>query len=60
MLHELSYVTTAALNYTFHFYKMHEHSVIHEKDSFNKHFRNYTFYSVEVGSSVNNQVQAVL
>ena len=42
------YVTTVALNYTFHFYKMHKHGVSHEKDSFNKHLRNYIFYSAEV------------
>ena len=42
------YVTTAALNYTFPSYKMHEHSVSHEKDSFNKHLMNYMFYSAEV------------
>ena len=35
------YGTTVALNYTFHFYQMHEHgSVSHEKDSFNKHLKN--------------------
>ena len=36
VLHE-GYVTAAALNYTFHFYRMHEHvSASHRKDSFNK------------------------
>ena len=28
-----------------------------KKDSFNKHLRDYMFYSAEVGSSVKNQVQ---
>ena len=55
------YVATVALNYTFQFYRMHKHiNVIHEKDSFNKHLRNYMFYSVEVGSNVKSQVLAVL
>ena len=40
---------------------MHEHvSASHEKDSFNKHLKNYMFHSAEVGSSVKNQVLAVL
>ena len=31
-----SYVTAVALNYTFHFYKMHENvNLSHEKGSFN-------------------------
>ena len=32
----------------------------HEKDSFNIHFRNYMYYSAEVGSRVKNQVLEVL
>ena len=49
----MSYVITFALDYTFHFYRMHEHvTVSHEKDSFNKHLSNYRFYSVKVDSSV--------
>ena len=32
----------------------------HEKDSFNIHFRNYMYYSAEVGSRVKNQVLVVL
>ena len=40
---------------------MHEHvSASHKKDSFNKHLKNYMFHSAEVGSSVKNQVLAVL
>ena len=55
------YITTLALYYTFHFYKMYENiSVSHERDSFNEPLRSYMFYSAEVGSSVKNQVLAVL
>ena len=55
------YVTTVTLNSTFHFYKMHELiSVSHERDSFNKHLRNYILYIVEVGSSAKDQALAVL
>ena len=60
MLHELR-----LCNHTFHFYRMHKHvSVSHKKDlkttGFNKNLNKYRFCSVEVSSSVKNQVLAVL
>ena len=48
-------MTTVALNYIFHFYRMHEHvSVSHEKADFNRNLRNCRFCCPEVDSSVSN------
>ena len=45
------YVTIVALNYTFHFYRLHEHiSISHETGSFNKHLRKYMFYVLQCRS----------